>query len=344
MEVEAPSGGGGVDSLLAMEARVAEDVAEYGEVAERFYEFDTDASGFLEEAEVIVFCQSLGLDFSVAEARQALDEMEMDHTRDGRVSLEEFVEWWSADTHTKAEGTVAGLLSAARDAGIKPSELRKMEARAKAAANAPPANAAAILTSAPADAKSRWKRAGLQTRMQLNVVAAIQDTTGQRPSDSDWKDWSYRDWPVWACGQPVQDLAWAEARAKTSIKFYWLVVLPTAVVLGLLAISTAAVADEHVTCAYHSISRITRLTEIGWLWIFCSGCLGVAVCKHKTLPTRACFPGMFLIVCLHLQSWSSSRGSCWPSTSTSSASGWTRRRRAAPWHTQPAAVGAVVAQ
>ena len=115
--------------------------------------------------------------------------------QDGRVSLEEFVEWWSSDTATKAEGTVAALLSAARDAGMKPSELRKMEvrfdprfahfglrflesvltfgsilltfgsyisgtfcspflalweqARAKAAANAPSAAAATILTSDP---------------------------------------------------------------------------------------------------------------------------------------------------------------------------------------------------
>lgn len=91
--------------------------------------------------------------------------------------------------------------------------------------------------------------------MQLNVVAAIQDTTGKRPSDNDWKDWTYRDWPVWACGQPMHDLVLAEARAKTSIKFYWLVVLPAAVVLGVLAISTAYDAEEHVTCAYHSISR-----------------------------------------------------------------------------------------
>ena len=42
------------------------------------------------EAEVIEFCGSLGLKFTPEEGCQALDEMEMDDTRDGQVTLEEY--------------------------------------------------------------------------------------------------------------------------------------------------------------------------------------------------------------------------------------------------------------
>ena len=41
------------------------------------------------EAEVIEFCGSLGLKFTAEEGCQALDEMEMDDTRDGQVTIEE---------------------------------------------------------------------------------------------------------------------------------------------------------------------------------------------------------------------------------------------------------------
>ena len=67
-------------------------------------------------------------------------------------------------------------------------------------------------------AASRWKKAGLQTRMQLRAVDAFEDKTNQRPSDSDWRVWAYRDWPVWQCGSPIPDLDLAEKRAKRSIQ------------------------------------------------------------------------------------------------------------------------------
>ena len=47
------------------------------------------------------------LEFSPEEACQALDEMEMDGTRDGKVSLDEFVDWWHSvpiDTELKMKG------------------------------------------------------------------------------------------------------------------------------------------------------------------------------------------------------------------------------------------------
>lgn len=41
------------------------------------------------EAEVIEFCGTLGLKFTPEEGCQALDEMEMDDSRDGQVTLDE---------------------------------------------------------------------------------------------------------------------------------------------------------------------------------------------------------------------------------------------------------------
>ena len=283
---EAPAGGAQVD-----EQRVAQDIEAFGEVAERFYEFDTDRSGYLEENEVIEFCNSLGLEFTAEQAREALDEMEMDATRDGKVSLVEFADWWSSETATKLEGTVAGLLEAAREAGVKPKALKKMEQRAKevqalGGGRFGGMSAVDLLTSSDNSAGARWKRAGVQTRMQLAVTDAFKDNTGRRPSDRDWKEWTFRDWPVWQCSAPIRDLEKAEARAKKSITVYAAAVLPAAIVFGLFALSTASDAEEHVTCAYHSISRITRLTEIGWLWIICSGSLGLGVCLE--INSRVC--------------------------------------------------------
>ena len=94
MEIEAP------DTAWETEERKAREIETYGEVARRFHEFDADGSGFLDDAEVMAFCHSLGLDFTYAQAQEALAEMEMDATRDGKVSLEEFAYWWSTETLT----------------------------------------------------------------------------------------------------------------------------------------------------------------------------------------------------------------------------------------------------
>lgn len=276
MEIEAP------DTAWETEERKAREIETYGEVARRFHEFDADGSGFLDDAEVMAFCHSLGLDFTYAQAQEALAEMEMDATRDGKVSLEEFAYWWSTETVTKAQGTVAGMLAAAREVGIKPSELRKMEARAQEAIAAGSSlgsfAAVDILTGGEdTSARGRWRRAGVQTRMQLAVVDAFRDNTGRRPSDMEWKEWVFRDWPVWQCSKPTRDLAVAEARAKRAIAVFAVAVLPTAVVLGLFAASAASDTEEHPSCVRHSVSRITRLAEIGWLWIISSAALALGL-------------------------------------------------------------------
>ena len=98
----------------------------HGKIAELFYEYDADNSGYLDEYEVVSFCESLGLKFGAEEACQALDEMEMDGTRDGKVSLDEFVNWWNSDTATKKKGSIAGRLAEARDAAFDVKLLRQV--------------------------------------------------------------------------------------------------------------------------------------------------------------------------------------------------------------------------
>ena len=111
--------------------------------------------------------------------------------------------------------------AAAREAGLKPSELVKMEEKLAAGPAALPAllsGGGGGSAGGKSAAASRWKKAGLQTRMQLRAVDAFEDKTNQRPSDSDWRVWAYRDWPVWQCGSPIPDLDLAEKRAKRSIQ------------------------------------------------------------------------------------------------------------------------------
>lgn len=101
--------------VKAAQAKKAANIKAHGKVAELFYQYDEDASGALDKGEVLEFCSSLGLKFTPEQACSALDEMEMEETRDGLVSLEEFVNWWKSDSTTKAEGSIAGQLAEARD-------------------------------------------------------------------------------------------------------------------------------------------------------------------------------------------------------------------------------------
>ena len=110
MELEEPL----ADAAAAYQQRKEADVAQYGEVAEVFYEFDADRSGSLDETEVVAYLGSLGLELTNEQHRKALDEMEMDGTRDGLVSLDEFVHWWQSDTATKKEGELAHVLVSPR--------------------------------------------------------------------------------------------------------------------------------------------------------------------------------------------------------------------------------------
>jgi hypothetical protein len=142
-ELDAKHGISSKAEAKAAEAKKAADIKMHGKVAELFYEFDADASGYLDgepasttwwtpaagatpehlcsladcarrrarlalptkrtelttvlrllilsraEAEVIEFCGTLGLKFTAEEGCQALDEMEMDDSRDGQVTIEE---------------------------------------------------------------------------------------------------------------------------------------------------------------------------------------------------------------------------------------------------------------
>ena len=62
--------------------------------------------------------------------------------------------------------------------------------------------------------------------------------------------------------------------------------LPAALVLGILSLHAAATIEEHPTCVIHTISRIHRLQEIGWLWIITGGSLASAVALE--INSRLC--------------------------------------------------------
>ena len=89
--------------------------AAHGQVAKSFYEFDADGSGYLDETEIAEFCKKLGLLLSDEEVTQALAEMEMDDTRDGKIEFDEFLNWWAADSATKTAGSLAFRLQEAKE-------------------------------------------------------------------------------------------------------------------------------------------------------------------------------------------------------------------------------------
>jgi hypothetical protein len=57
-----------------------------------FYRFDTDKSGFLESKDVAQLCQSIGSILTLNELESAVFVMDVDS--DGKVSHEEFMDWW----------------------------------------------------------------------------------------------------------------------------------------------------------------------------------------------------------------------------------------------------------
>ena len=99
---------------LAGELRALRE-AEHGQVATAFYEFDADGSGYLDESEIGAFSRSLGVLLTDAEVAQALDEMELDSTRDGKIDFDEFVAWWASESKTKRKGSVAFRLQKAKE-------------------------------------------------------------------------------------------------------------------------------------------------------------------------------------------------------------------------------------
>ena len=90
-------------------------IAQHGQVAVSFYQFDEDSSGFLDESEIGAFCKTLGLLLTDAEVAKALDEMEIDGTRDGKIDFDEFVAWWASDSTTKQRGSLAFRLQQAKE-------------------------------------------------------------------------------------------------------------------------------------------------------------------------------------------------------------------------------------
>ena len=109
----------------------------------------------------------LGLKLTDAEVGQALEEMEMDETRDGQIEFAEFLDWWSADSATKAKGSIAFRLQEAKEkafaaelaAGSPMGQLLAQKQAAAAAAGAAGASASAGLLVAQEKAKKSIHRA-----------------------------------------------------------------------------------------------------------------------------------------------------------------------------------------
>lgn len=90
-------------------------ISQHGQVAVSFYQFDKDGSGYLEESEIGAFCKTLGLLLTDAEVSQALGEMEIDGTRDGKIDFDEFAAWWASGSRTKQIGSLAFRLQQAKE-------------------------------------------------------------------------------------------------------------------------------------------------------------------------------------------------------------------------------------
>lgn len=77
-------------------------------IAGVFKNFDKDNSGYIEIREIVGIAKELGSDIPEDEAQQMIAEM--DANQDGRISMEEFVEWWK--TGRKEKGNkMGGLVS-----------------------------------------------------------------------------------------------------------------------------------------------------------------------------------------------------------------------------------------
>eukprot|EP01043_Picozoa_sp_COSAG02_P026162 COSAG02_NODE_1499_length_12268_cov_12.941984_2_plen_433_part_00 len=94
-------------------------IAQHGQVAVSFYQFDVDKSGYLDESEIGAFCKTLGLLLTDAEVSQALDEMEIDGTRDGKIDFDEFAAWWASGSRTKQRGSLAFRLQQAKEEAFR---------------------------------------------------------------------------------------------------------------------------------------------------------------------------------------------------------------------------------
>lgn len=76
-------------------------------VAQVFKGFDKDNSGFIDLKEIVAVGKELGTTFTEGEAAEIINEL--DTNKDGKVSLEEFVEWWKSGRQGKKD--FGGLLS-----------------------------------------------------------------------------------------------------------------------------------------------------------------------------------------------------------------------------------------
>ena len=153
--------------------------AQHGQVAREFYEFDTDQSGFLDQSEIGAFCNRLGLLLTDTQVAQALGEMELDSSRDGRIDFDEFLAWWHCDSATKQKGTLAFQLQ----------EAKELAFQAELAGNSPMGRLLAQRNSTPPRDSTRGRtesashRSGTPPRSARTGTTAVVSTDGVAPVD-----------------------------------------------------------------------------------------------------------------------------------------------------------------
>eukprot|EP01040_Poterioochromonas_malhamensis_P008844 gene8845-9579_t len=62
------------------------------DLAQKFKEFDKDNTGYLESKELAALCQSLGTNLTIHELESAI--LLLDSNSDGKISYNEFLDWW----------------------------------------------------------------------------------------------------------------------------------------------------------------------------------------------------------------------------------------------------------
>ena len=105
----------GVGVLSAASAKQASDTLsklldehyDEAKIVSKFKQFDKGRSGFLDPAELKAMCADMSSTLTDAQLEAVV--FSLDKTRDGRVSREEFINWWKTNKDNK--GILAGIMS-----------------------------------------------------------------------------------------------------------------------------------------------------------------------------------------------------------------------------------------
>jgi Ca2+-binding EF-hand superfamily protein len=77
------------DTLIKLRDSISTDE----ELLIKFRKYDVDNSGYLDRSEISALCRDLGTPLSLNQLEVVI--LTMDKTPDGKISYEEFLEWWT---------------------------------------------------------------------------------------------------------------------------------------------------------------------------------------------------------------------------------------------------------